>query len=111
MAGTKLSPNTVVASPPVTMVMIMMLEPNQMVKRSRAFPWRSFKRDGLDGLVLEPGHFGGRGGIASGAHDAVQEAACNSRTAFVSALLRFTISARRSKTRVAAATVVMSAWS
>ncbi len=41
IAGTKPRPNTVVASPPVTMVMIMMFEPNQMVKRSRALPWRS----------------------------------------------------------------------
>ena len=50
IAGTKPRPNTVVASPPVTMVMIMMLEPNQMVKRSLALPWRSLA--GMGWMVL-----------------------------------------------------------
>jgi hypothetical protein len=34
------SPNTVTASPPVTTVSSMKLEPNQMVNRSAAVPWR-----------------------------------------------------------------------
>ena len=40
-AGQNGCANTVVARAPVTIVSIMMLDPNQMVNRSRALPCRS----------------------------------------------------------------------
>src|SRR5690242_20140225 len=61
-------------------------------------------RDRLDGFVFKPRYF--RGG---GAHDALLATDSSSRIPAV--LLRLTISASRSKTSVAAARVVMSAWS
>lgn len=42
--------NTVVASDPVTIVSIMMFDPNQIVNRSFALPWRSVS--GIGWMVL-----------------------------------------------------------
>ena len=66
------------------------------------------QRDGLDGLVLQPGHLLDGLRADCGAHDALRAA---SDSSLVSSRLPFTIRPSRSKTRVAAATEVMSAWS
>jgi hypothetical protein len=49
-ATQKFSPNSVVASAPVTTVRMMMFDPNQTVKRSRALPCLSF--GGMGWIVL-----------------------------------------------------------